>query len=78
MNKMFMTQEPVGGSIKEIEFYEDEELELEDSNYELAQSMINEYSDYCLYKNHSTNLAADLKLKFLELFNPKYVNPTVK
>ena len=72
MNKMFMTQEPVGEyrSIKEIELYEDKEWELEDSTWELLQSMNNTYSDYCLYKNHSTNLANKLKLEFLGLFNP--------
>lgn len=68
-----MTQEPVGGyrSIKEIELYEDKEWELEDSNWDSNwDSITNTYSDYCLYKNHSTNLANKLKLEFLGLFNP--------
>ena len=79
MNKMFMTQEPVGGfrSIKEIELYEDKEWELEDSKDELERKMKHLCLDYSLYKNHTVNLANELKLKFLELFNPKLINPGV-
>ena len=73
MNKMFMT--PVG--VKEIELYEDKEWELEDSKDELERKMKRIYQDYSLYKNHTVNLANELKLKFLELFNPKLINPGV-